>query len=299
MPRALFFVNETENRAIIQANQTITVNPRRGSQDKAPWKTLDLSAISEQTIESSHVYDVHLGETVVPYATLPPLKAVLPVKRGEYALPTDPDGPGGIRLGGLDKRMRQRWQTISKLWDQNKTRVNKLNLLSNLNYLRKFSAQLDWMEGAKARPIRVVYTTSGEPTAAFVSDRHAFIDTRLYWVTCRSDGEANFLLAIINSNTLSSSVTHFMSKGQFGARDLHKHLWKLPIPEFDPNNNLHASISDAGKKAANGAATRLSELYNERDRVTVTIARRELRKWLRGSAEGREVERLVGEMLGG
>ena len=25
-----------------------------------------------------------------------------------------------------------------------------------------------------------------------------------------------------------------MPKGQFGARHLHKHLWKLPIPEFDP-----------------------------------------------------------------
>ena len=61
VPRCLFFVNETENRAVIQAGQTITVNPRRGSQDKAPWKTLDLNDISEQTIESAHVYEVHLG----------------------------------------------------------------------------------------------------------------------------------------------------------------------------------------------------------------------------------------------
>ena len=33
-PRCLFFVQETENPAIIQAAQTTTVNPRRGSQDK-------------------------------------------------------------------------------------------------------------------------------------------------------------------------------------------------------------------------------------------------------------------------
>ena len=80
VPRCLFFVNETENTAIVQAGQTITVNPRRGSQDKAPWRDLDLTAITEQTIESRHIYDVHLGETVVPYATLEPLKALLPVK---------------------------------------------------------------------------------------------------------------------------------------------------------------------------------------------------------------------------
>ncbi len=135
VPRCLFFVNETENRAVIQAGQTITVNPRRGSQDKAPWKSLDLSAISEQTIESGHVYDVHLGETVVPYATLPPLKAVLPVRRTEDRIPTDANGVGGIRLGGLDRRMRGRWQTVSGLWEENKARANRLNLLGQVDYI--------------------------------------------------------------------------------------------------------------------------------------------------------------------
>ena len=62
-PRCLFLVNETENTARVQAGQTITVNPRRGSQDKAPWRELDLTAITDQTIESRHLYDVHLGET--------------------------------------------------------------------------------------------------------------------------------------------------------------------------------------------------------------------------------------------
>ena len=37
-PRVLFFVNETENTAIVQAAPTVTVTPRRGAQDKAPWK---------------------------------------------------------------------------------------------------------------------------------------------------------------------------------------------------------------------------------------------------------------------
>ena len=52
VPRCLFFVEETENPAIVQAGQTVTVNPRRGSQDKVPWKSLDLTDISEQTVEA-------------------------------------------------------------------------------------------------------------------------------------------------------------------------------------------------------------------------------------------------------
>ena len=121
VPRCLFFVNETENPTIIQAGQTITVNPRRGTFDKDPWRGLDLTAITGQTIESRHVFEVHLGETLVPYAMLEPLKAILPLRAGDAELPTEANGVGGIRPNGLERRMRKRWQTISALWDQNKS----------------------------------------------------------------------------------------------------------------------------------------------------------------------------------
>ena len=113
-PRVLFFVNETENRAVIRAGQTITVNPRRGSNDNPPWKNLELAAISGQTIETAHVFEVHLGESIVPYATLPPLRAVLPLKDGELQLPIDVSGIGGVAIGKLERRMRERWQIISQ-----------------------------------------------------------------------------------------------------------------------------------------------------------------------------------------
>ena len=297
-PRCLFYVNETENTAIVQAGQTVTVNPRRGSQDKAPWRNLDLTAITEQTIESRHLYDVHLGETVVPYATLEPLKAVLPVKREEYQLPTDAGGPGGIGLGGLERRMRGRWQTISNLWEQNKRPANRLRLVGNLDYLHKLTSQLNWQQNAGGRPVRVVYTGYGQPTAALIDDDHSIVDYKLFWIACKDKQEANYLLAIINSSTLYEAVQPLMSKGQFGARDLQKHLWKLPIPEFDRDNLLHATLAKAGERIAAGVAQRLAELQAERgDRLTVTIARRELRAWLRGSAEGAAVEGVVESLL--
>ena len=110
--------------------------------------------------------------------------------------------------------------------------------------------------------------------------------------------EANYLLAIINSQALYGAVIPLMSKGQFGARDLHKHLWKLPIPEFDPGNGQHTDIAKAGEAAARGAAQQLAQLREQREKVTVTVVRRELRRWLRESAEGKAVERVVGRLLG-
>ena len=69
---------------------------------------------------------------------------------------------------------------------------------------------------------------------------------------------------------------------------------KLPIPEFDPKEPLHAAISEAGRVAAQGVARQLAPLCQDRTDVAVTIARRELRKWLRESTEGKAVEELLG-----
>ena len=296
-PRCFYFVEETINPSVVRAGQTITVNPRRGSQDKKPWRSLDLAAITEQTIEVQHVFDVHLGETLVPYATLAPLRAVLPFKRSDAGLPADIEGVGGVDLGALGQRMRDRWQAVSRLWEENKRPVNKLNLLGRLDYHRELSAQLAWQRNPGDRPVRVVYSGYGAPTAALIHDIDVIVDYKLFWIACKDTIEAHYLLAIINSDALYELVTPLMSKGQFGARDLQKHLWKLSIPEFDPDDPVHAAVAAAGEAVAQGAAAQLSQLHQERDRVTVTIARRELRRWLRESPEGQAVEDVVSALL--
>ena len=96
----------------------------------------------------------------------------------------------------------------------------------------------------------MIYTKAGQPTAAILYDDAAFAENVLFWIACKDIQEANYLLAIINSNALYEAVTPLMNKGQFGARDLHKQLWKLSIPEFDAGNSLHREIAEAGATAA-------------------------------------------------
>ena len=297
VPRCLFFVTETTNTATVQAAQTVTVNPRRGSQDKPPWKNLDLTAITGQTVESRHLIDVHLGETIAPYVALEPLKALLPVIQEDGTMPVE---ASCIRVSELGRRMRGRWQTINAFWEENKAPANQLNLLGQLDYLNKLSSQLEWRQGTETRPVRIAYAASGTPTAALVSEDKALIDYTLFWVACKDMDEANYLLAIINSDALYQCVQPLMPKGQFGARHVQKHLWKLPIPEFDPLQELHVTISEAGAAASSAAENKLAELRQNRgDRLTVTIARRDLRSWLRTSTEGRNVETAVARLLAG
>ena len=59
-------------------------------------------------------------------------------------------------------------------------------------------------------------------------------------------------------------------------------------------------VADAGRDAAEGVEHELVNLRQRYpERLTVTIARREVRKWLWEPVEGKRVEGVVGELLGG
>ena len=297
-PRVLNFVEEIDNSAVIRAGGTIMVKPRRGSQDKAPWNALDLTEITGQTVEAIHIHNIHHGETLVPFATLDPLKAVLPFRHGDGMIAKDASADGGINPSGMENRMRERWRIVDRLWNANKGTENGLSQIENLDHWNKLTSQLTWQHDSGGMPVRLVYSASGAPTAARVNEADALIDFTLFWIGVTQANEANFLLSIINSETMYEALAPLMPKGQFGARHVQKHLWKLPIPRYDEGIPLHRDLAAVGEAAAAGVQVELAKLREERgDKLTVTIARREIRKWLRESEEGGAVERLVGELL--
>ena len=198
----------------------------------------------------------------------------------------------------LDTRMRLRWKKMETLWKANKSQNERKSLYQNINYFNKLTSQLGWMRNPDNRPIRIAYTTSGEPTATIIADDKAILDETLYQVTCRNLDEAYYLLAIINSRALYKAVQTFMPKGLFGSRHLHKHHWKLPIPEYDPNKQTHADLSDLGKRAATEAEKIIADLGTPPP--TVTKARSILRhQWQPNSPTAQQIETAVNELLFG
>ena len=176
-PRVLFFVNLEESTAIVQAANRLNVSPRRSRQEKAPWRELELPQLAGLPIEAEHVLDVHLGETVAPYVLLEPLTAVLPLSMASGELiKKKQEAWYGLDPLELSDLMRRRWRAVNEVWNKHKSRNTKLSLLEQLDYMHKLSSQ----RPAEGRPIvRVVYATSGHPTASVLTDPHAVIDTTL------------------------------------------------------------------------------------------------------------------------
>ena len=298
VPRVLFFVNVAKSGISLDKG-AVKVSPMRSSNEKSPWRTLNPPELSG-SIEKVHVRRVHRGDTVAPFVMLEPHRAVLPLRRGDTAAPWP--GPEGIAIAGVDpagleRRMRTRWRNMSSLWDDNKKPHNKLTLIGSLDYRRKLSGQMD------GHPIRLVYASSGRPTAAALINSDTFIDYTLFWLPCKTLAEAFYLAAVINSKTLYEAVKPLMPTGQFGARHLQKHLWRLPISTYDPDDPTHQALAAAGATAADQATEVLTterRAHAATDKpMTVTVARRVLRAWLDSSEVGRTIETHAETLLAG
>ena len=185
---------------------------------------------------------------------------------------------------------------MEELWDANKGKSDTKSLTQNLNWLNKLTSQLEYLRNPGDRPARIAYTSAGRPTAALIDDAEAILDTKLYQVTCRNLDEAHYLLAIINSDSLADAAKPFCTTNWARKiRDLQKHLWKLPIPEYDGDDDSRVRISELGKAAVAEAR----EIIDGLDKVNDRTARQAMRhRWQLESETARAIETAVGELLG-
>ena len=292
--RRLYFITTRPNPTIMPLPDTYVTEPRISGQDK---KRYDVRPLRGELLHDDSIFNVYMGETVAPYLALTPHKAALPVDKKTMIMPVKDDGSGEIDPRKLDRNMEIRWTTMCRLWDENKGVNDSKTLSQNLDWLGKLSSQLAWCIDPGKRPVRIAYTTSGEPTAAMVEDSKAILDTSLYQVTCRNEAEAHYLMAIINSNALATAAKPFCpTNWARKIRTLHKHLWKLPIPQYDSRISLHRRLSRLGRDAAKEA----SELLAPDPNVTPRKARELMRhEWQPTSKVAARIEQAVAELLRG
>jgi hypothetical protein len=263
VPRLLFMVEE---RGPVGGDR-IAIRSARSVHEKRPWK--DLPAL-EGVVEAALLCPVHLGETVLPYRVLAPLRAALPL---------------GGEGRGRDPGLAAWWRGAERCWVEHRSSA-RLTLAEQLDYHGKLSAQLP------VRPHRVVYAKSGmHLAAARLGEGRGVVDHTLYWATAASEAEAHYLCAVLNAAVVTRLVRPLMAYGK-DERHVDKHVWTLPIPLFDAADARHAALSSLGLRAEEAVGALALEAGRH-----FAAARRDVRRLLAGSEVGRAIEALVEELL--
>ncbi|RUL88320.1 hypothetical protein [Tautonia sociabilis] len=275
VPRLLFFVTRQDAGPLGMPAGKAAVRSLQRSNDKKPWK--DLPAL-EGVVETEFIRPVLLGESVLPYRIAETFEAVLPRDRE------------GIMDGQTDRLEAYEglafwWRRAEAIWEKHRS-SNRLTLIQQLDFQRKFEQQYP------IQSERIVYNKSGmHLVAARLNDRRAVIDHALYWATAATTAEAHYLCAILNSATFTELVRPFMSYGK-DERHFDKHIWQLPVPLYDADDDLHRRLSARGAELE--AAIGALELDPGRHFAAV---RRDVRRVIAESEAGQDIEALVEELL--
>lgn len=270
VPRVLFRVEADPAAALGAPAGRQALRSERTAGEKEPWKSLPPLTGS---VESEFVWRAVLGESLVPFRVLNAASFVVPIQ-SSGAL-HDPAGATIDRWPGLADWMRR----AEDIWARHRT--SRMTLIEQINHMRKLEQQVP------AASTRVVYAASGmHLSAAVLRDAGALIEHGLYWAAVSNPGEARYLVGILNTPAMTDLVRPLMSYGK-DERHVDKHVWKLPIPAYDPDDLTHVRIAALSEQLE----AEIAELaWTTTNFVTI---RKALRAHLAASPGAQELDELV------
>ncbi len=274
-PRLLFTVQRGEAGPLGLASGNVRISSLRSKNENRPWKDLDsLNGV----VESQFVRPVLFGEHVVPYRVNGANEAIVPEQGGRLLAE---EGDSRNAFPGLAAW----WEAADEVWKENR-KSESLSLLGRLDYHKELSTQFP------IHDMRVVYSKSGmHLAAALVQDLRSVVDHTLYWAPVRNPDEGHYLCGVLNSATVTEMVRPYMSYGK-DERHIDKHVWNLPIPEYDESNVDHRRIVELAKEMQK----EIDSLDLDWNGYFVTI-RRKIRAHIASSKTGESIDELVFEML--
>lgn len=236
VPKVLLFVQDAIGPLGAGAGRRSVVSAR-SNLEKKPWK--DCSAL-KANVENGFIRPVYLGEQVLPFRTLQPKEAIIPLSNSSILTKEEID---------LHEGLSTWWAQAESVWEQHRPASEKKALVDRMDYHAQLSAQLP------IASTRVVYTASGNTVAAAtVRDNRGVVEHNLYWAATMVEAEAHYLTAILNSAPMLSEVQPLQAVGLFGPRHFDKNVFSVPFPTYDNQNPKHVLLAGLGKKAETEAS---------------------------------------------
>jgi SAM-dependent methyltransferase len=277
-PRRLMLVEFVKGGRLGENPEVPLVRGRTGTLDKEPWKSV---TPPEAAVERRFIRPVYLGESIGPFRLFDPVAGVIPYETDAKTILTS-DAALARGYGKLANWLGK----AEALWDEHSKGTS--TFAEKFDFYGLLSSQFP------LATVRVVYSKSGSnPAAAIVEDERAVIDHKLYWMSCKSRREAEYLSGILNSETARSRAEQWQSEGQWGKRDFDKAMLNLPIPEFQPTSDLHKELAAAAKHAE-FVASRVE--VKEGEYFVTTRGR--IRKTLAEEGVAEDIDKLVEKLLG-
>ncbi len=220
VPRSFYFVRvpDLNGKADPDALYWAETDPEQAVSAKRPYKDIRLDGL----VEGRFIFASAIAKHVLPFMVLQPATVVLPVEDNQGLLAVrHADALTGSGYREFGKWMKQ----AEQIWiEKREAKAEKQNLYERLDYQRELTRQ-----NLSHRHL-VLYNTAGTNVSAAHLDRSELglpfiVDHMLYYAAFSHPDEANYVTAVLNSETPNELIKPFQSTGLLGERHVHKKSW--------------------------------------------------------------------------
>jgi hypothetical protein len=304
VPRSFWLV---EFKAIPGPGMRITqpvvaTDPRAQAEAKQPYKGVHFEA----PIEAEFLYATLLSTDLLPFGHFDFRPVVLPLiaeAHGYRLLSAEQArAEGYVRLPEWLERAQAIWAEMRK------EKAKKADALTWLNYRGKlteqnpkaryvvlYSRSATFLCAAALRTKALSYSVSGQEVAL----RHFVAADATYSFQTNNGREAGYLVAVLNSPTVDMLIKPMQARGLWGPRDIHKKVWELPIPKFNPRDKNHLRLAEIAEACAEKVKEMLPGLrkffHDVRGPRAIGRARGAVREALKNELD--EIDALVKDIL--
>ena len=156
-------------------------------------------------------------------------------------------------------------------------------------------AQLPLEPATGREQVVVLYPASGDiMRGCRFQPGQAVIASGLYYLTCDTPDEAAYLVALLNAPSLLEAFKSSRTSG----RHFHLNPWRnIPIPVFDPTNNLHQELAALTPEAEEVAKVYLGELEPSQTLPVQWNLSRQIRTRLADAGIAGRIDAAVAQLL--
>ena len=298
MPRTLVF-----HKATKQANGKWSLSRIPRQQDELSYLVSDAKkhqdfSLDARSIDEQFIYDCFMSNHLLPFILCAPAKALLPMKKnaeGKWVVIDEPD----IATYGASNLA-----VFSRIFST--TRESAREYFDRVNYRNKLNPQ-QFDNATREHHIVLAGAGGGFTCAAYTSmdslDRSkTIIDQTLYWYIAKSENEALYITALLNSQALDSLISDFQPEGAMGRRHVHKLPYAV-TPPFEPDEPTHMLVVE---KALQLKASLDNNIVNATDVLefiqpsssSLPVRRRRIREFIQSLSQYSEYEAACREVYG-
>lgn len=249
VPRSFYFVriNDLDRALDPAASYWAETDPEQARQAKPPYQDVRLSG----TVEGRFIFSTALAKHILPFVVLPLPTVVLPLEEQHGQLNVRTVGA----LNATGYREFAKWMKDAEtIWAKHrKNKAGKQTVYQRLDYQRELTRQ-----DLSQRHL-VLYNTSGTNISAAHFDRQSHplrfvVESTLYSAPFADADEADYVAAVLNSETINDRIKPFQATGLLGERHIHKKLLEVPVPPYSSAFKDHRKLAELGAKARAAAA---------------------------------------------